>query len=331
VALSASAWAAALGLSESQRDELEVAALLHDIGKVGVPDQILLKPARLTAEEYLIVERHRQIGVDILRASCAVNEVLKIVQYAGAWFDGSRENYDLRSEQLPLGARLVSIIDAFDAMTSDQVFRRALSRERALAELFEHAGTQFDPRLVQDFCAFISTDQVKLQAVVARRWLKQLQPESATTFWQLYKGSLSSGSGLSEGLFHQKLLESMHDAVIFVDSSLRVVHWNRAAERLTGIATASIEHKHWSPTLIGLKDEQQRLITDAECPVILAVKNSTQTLRRLSVTGRNGQRIEVDAHLVPVHGKNGVSLGAALLMHDASSQVTLEQRVQSLH
>jgi diguanylate cyclase (GGDEF)-like protein/PAS domain S-box-containing protein/putative nucleotidyltransferase with HDIG domain len=331
VALGCSAWGAMLGLRETERDELEVAALLHDIGKIGVPDDILLKPARLSPDQYLVVERHRQIGVEILRSCAASREILRIVQFAGAWFDGSREGYDLRSEQLPLGARMVAIFDAFDAMTSDHAYRRAMSRERALAELFEFAGTQFDPRLVQDFCGYISADQMKLQSVVARRWLKQLGPESGANLWQLQTPQLHTGSSSLEGMFHRKLLESMQDAVVFVDSSQRIVLWNRAAERLTGIAAASVEHKHWSSSLVGLRDERNQLIADPDCPVVLAIRTGVTSLRRLSVTGRNGQQVEVDAQLMPVYGKNGVALGAALLMHDASSQVTLEQRVQSLH
>jgi diguanylate cyclase (GGDEF)-like protein/PAS domain S-box-containing protein len=332
VALSCSAWGAILGLSDDQRDELEVAALLHDIGKVGVPDTILLKPSRLTADEFLIVERHRQIGVEVLRHSCARPAVLETVQYAGAWYDGSREGYELQAERLPLGARLLSIVDAFDAMTSDQVYRRAMSRERALAEMFEFAGTQFDPELVQEFCRYVETDQVRLQSVVARRWLKQLQQdENGGSMWQLSTVPAPSNAFNVEGLFHRKLLESMHDAVIFVDGSLKIVLWNRAAERLTGIAGASIEHKHWSPELVNLRDEKGRLLEEFDCPVIQAIKTGVQTLRRLSLMGRSGQRIDVDAHLVPVSGKSGASHGAALLMHDASSQITLEQRIQSLH
>jgi diguanylate cyclase (GGDEF)-like protein/PAS domain S-box-containing protein/putative nucleotidyltransferase with HDIG domain len=331
VALGCSAWAAMLGVNETERDELEVAALLHDIGKIGIPDEILLKPARLNPEQFLVVERHRQIGVEILRSCSASREILRIVQFAGAWFDGSREGYELRSEQLPLGARMVSIVDAFDAMTSDQVYRRAMSRERALAELFEFAGTQFDPRLVQEFCSYISADQMKLQSVVARRWLKQLAPEAGSNLWQLQAMPSSPSGSTLEGIFYRKLLESMQDAVVFVDSTLRIVLWNRSAERLTGIAAASVEHKHWSPSLVGMRDERSRTIADVECPVILAIRSGVQTLRRLGVAGRNGQPLEVDAHLVPVYGKNGVAHGAALLMHDASSQVTLEQRVQSLH
>src|SRR5437870_10245629 len=107
VALSASAWGASLSLTETQRDELEVASLLHDIGKIGVPDTILLKPSPLTADEYHVVERHREVGADILRSCCASDGVLAIVQNAGAWFDGSRETHELRGQQLPPRSRQI--------------------------------------------------------------------------------------------------------------------------------------------------------------------------------------------------------------------------------
>ena len=330
VALGCSSWAMLLDASQAERDEIEIAALLHDLGKVGVPDPILTKPGRLSTDETTIVERHRQTGCDILQACCVSENVLSIIRNAGAWYDGSREGYRLRGDELPLGARMVAIVDAFDAMTNDQVYRNAMSRERSVAELFEFAGTQFDPQLVRDFCGFISADQGKLSTVVAHRWLKQLDQESSNSFWQL-RDAPSAPAPTIDGMFQQKLLESMHDAVIFVDHSYRILLWNRAAERLTGITAASIEHQQWSPELMSLRDERNKLLSEDECPVIQAIQGGVQTLRRLSITGRNGQRIEVDAHLVPVHGKGGVGHGAALLMHDASSQITLEQRVQSLH
>lgn len=332
VALGCSAWATMLGLPEAERDELEVASLLHDVGKIGVPDGILLKPSPLTSDEYHTIERHRQVGTEILRTSCSSQTVLEIVQYAGAWYDGSRECHELAGDELPLGSRIVAILDAYDAMTSDQVYRRALSRERALAELFEHAGTQFDPRLVQDFCSYVNADHVKLQSIVARRWLKDLKPgEGDSTMWQLSSHRPTSAAAKSENLFYRKLLESMNDAVLFIDSSLKIMLWNRAAERLTGIPAASIEHKNWSPVLVNLRDEKAKLLCEDECPVIQSIKTGSQTLRRLSVMGRTGQRIDIDAHLVPIHSKSGVMHGAAVLLHDASNQITLEQRIQSLH
>lgn len=242
VAMGCSSWSMLLDLPEEHRDEIEVAALLHDIGKIGVADHILLKPGKLTREEYATVERHRQIAVDILR-SCSVSQnILAIVQNSGAWFNGAREGYSGSGEQLPLGARMVSIVDAFDAMTTDQVYRRALSRERAMAELFEHAGAQFDPQLVKDFCGFLSSDQIKLQGAVARRWLKDLQPDESNRLWRMSSAAPTCSSTI-DTVFQQKLLDSMIDAVIFVDNSLRILLWNRAAERLTGIPAASIEDK----------------------------------------------------------------------------------------
>jgi diguanylate cyclase (GGDEF)-like protein/PAS domain S-box-containing protein len=328
VALNCSAWAAMLGLSDVDRDELEVAALLHDIGKICIPDAVLLKPAKLTSEEYLVIERHRQSGTELLAACCASTGVLQIVQYASGWFDGSREGHDLRGEQLPLGARVVAIADAFDAMTCDQVYRRALSHERAVAELFEFAGTQFDPQLVEAFCNYVGTDQVKLHRRVARKWLKALEPTN--------EGLAISSSGgpanWAEGLFYRKLLESMHDAVILVDGSLKIMLWNQAAERLTGIASASIEHRRWAPDLIKLHDERGGLIDGSNCPLTKAAKTGvSKPPSRLSIQGRGGQRIDIKAQLVPVHAKNGVLHGVAFLMDDASRQVTLEEQVQALH
>lgn len=331
VALACSAWSARLGWSDRERDELELAALLHDIGKIGVPEALLLKPAPLTPDEIQIVERFRQTGVEILRTCCAAESVLQIVAHAGAWFDGRREGAGLCGEALPLAARMLAIVDAYDAMTSDQVYRRALSQERALAELFEYAGSQFDPRLVQEFCAYVNADPLKLQAVVARRWLKDLQRTALSSdCWRLQPRAAPVADGI-EAPFYRQLLESMHDAVIFVDRTLKIMLWNTAAERLTGITAASIEHKQWSPTLINLRDEKGRLIAEGDCPVAASIRSGARTLRRLSITGRGGERIDVDAHVAPVHGKGGTVHGAAVLLHDASNQITLEQRIQLLH
>ena len=100
VALGCSAWSAMLGLADDERSALEVASLLHDLGKIGVADSILLKPAGLTPDEYHVIERHRHVGTEILRNCCASPGVLEIVRHAGDWFDGSREGATLKGEQL---------------------------------------------------------------------------------------------------------------------------------------------------------------------------------------------------------------------------------------
>jgi len=331
VALGCSSWTLSMDISEETRDEIEVAALLHDVGKVGVPDKILRKPGKLTADEAAIVERHRKGGLEILTACSASREILDTVYHANAWYDGTRGGYDRSGDQLPLGSRMIAIVDAFDAMTTDHVYRRALSRERAVTELFECAGTQFSPALVKEFCDLLSTDRVRFNQHVAHRWLQELHAEASDAMWCLSKLAPGSRESSIDSLFQQKLVDSMHDAVVFVDNSLRIMLWNRAAERLTGIPANAVLQHQWEPELVKMQDEHGEDLSGSDCPIDYAIKSGVQTMRRLSIEGRNKQRIAIDAHMVPVIGRDGVSHGATLMLHDASSQITLEERVETLH
>ena len=331
VALGCSSWAMSLELASEQRDRIEVAALLHDVGKIGVPDDVLLKPGKLIGEELLLMERHRTLGRQILSGCCSSEEVLDIVYYASAWFDGTKHGFDRSGQDLPLGARMIAIVDAFDAMTTDHVYRRAMSRERAVAELYEFAGSQFDPDLIEHFCSALTNERMQFGANVARRWLQQISPESSNSFWAM-KGPVATESSPAADLaFHDKLLDSMHDGVVFVDERMRITMWNRATERLTGITQPSVTDKQWSPGLVQMQDEQGKPISDADCPVAHTMRSGVQTLRRLSVVGRGDEKLSLDVHIAPVLREDGVARGVTVVLHDASSQITLEERVLSLH
>lgn len=131
---------------------LENAALLHDIGKIGVPDSILLKPQALTEEEWEVMRRQERIGVEIIRASFDSQELVEIVAHHRTWFGGTPHAPHLpKGEDIPLGARILHIINAYDAMTSHQVYREPCTPEEAFKELRKFAGTQFDPALVERF------------------------------------------------------------------------------------------------------------------------------------------------------------------------------------
>ncbi|MGN6547615.1 MAG: diguanylate cyclase domain-containing protein [Aureliella sp.] len=131
---------------------LELGALLHDIGKIGVPDAILFKPDRLTPAEWKVMEMHAQIGVDIVASSFDCPELTGIVRWHHCRYDGARQSSDMPvGASIPIGARIVCIADAFDAMVTDRVYRRGRSHEEAFAELRQCAGTQFDAELVERF------------------------------------------------------------------------------------------------------------------------------------------------------------------------------------
>ena len=332
VALRSSSWGLQLGLCPRERDELEVAALLHDIGKIGIPDRVLLKPGRLNREEAAAVDFRRTVGQQILSRSCASRDILSIVGYAPAWWDGSRAGFDRRGKDLPAGARMVSIVDAYDAMTNDQVYRPALSHERAVGELFACAGTQFDPELVEQFCDLLASNQESLMAEVSRHWLHVLTAEQSAGIWtwnDTAAGDMTMSP--SELFFHQQLLESMCDGVIFVDRDMQVVLWNRAVERLTGLVASSVLHQPWSPGLIKLRDERGRLIRDEMCPIRQTLHSKVQTFKRVILLGREREELSIDMHVAPVMGSDGTLQGATLLLRDASRQITMEQRIEKLH
>lgn len=149
---------------------LEIAALLHDIGKIGVPDSILLKPGPLTPEEWEIMQLHGRIGVEIVNASFHCRMLVDIVRLHHAKFGGSNKDHGMPSgHDIPLGARIVSIADAYDAMVSDRVYRKGRSPEEAFAELRRMAGLQFDPQLVERFIEVVrqrsSAEPVSMGAV----------------------------------------------------------------------------------------------------------------------------------------------------------------------
>ena len=331
VALATSSWAVGLGLTECQRDEIEIASLLHDVGKIGVPDEVLQKPSVLTQNEISLMSKHRQIGLEILLSCCASREILEVVNYASAWYDGSRLGYDRSGPDLPLGSRMIAVIDAFDAMTTDQVYRPALPPERALVELFKHSGTQFDPDLVRHFDELDALNKISFHETVARRWLKELEPDLVNSQWGF--GTvipLVAHQGL-ESLFNEKLFNSMQDGVVFVDANLQIIRWNASAERLTNIPASSVIQKQWLPSLVGMRNELQKAIPDEDCPVAHAIRMGIQSTRRLTVACRSGQYFAVEVNVMPVVACDGTTQGATIVLRDKSSETDLEERVQSLH
>ena len=153
VAQNAVAVARELSMTREEIDEVSRAAELHDIGKMAIPDAILDKPGSLDDEEWSFMRRHTVIGERILAAAPALAPVAKIVRSSHERWDGAGYPDGLAGEEIPLGARVVTVCDAFDAMTTDRAYRRALSTEEAMTELRACAGTQFDRVVVDAFVA----------------------------------------------------------------------------------------------------------------------------------------------------------------------------------
>ncbi len=142
-----------LGLGEDSVYDLKLAALLHDIGKIGVPEAILRKPSRLEEWEKAIMDEHVVRGYEALKKLPRLKRVSEFVLRHHEWWDGRGYPGKLVGDQIPLEARIIAVVDAYDAMTSDRPYRKGLSQQIALGRLREAAGTQFDPQVVECFAS----------------------------------------------------------------------------------------------------------------------------------------------------------------------------------
>lgn len=140
-----------LGLPASRVESIRQAALLHDIGKIGVSEQILHKPAKLTGEEYQIIKIHTSLGAELLETCQGLRHLAPIVKHHHEWWNGTGYPDNLQGEAIPVESRILAVCDAVEAMASDRPYSRARSLEEIIAELRRCAGTQFDPLIVEKF------------------------------------------------------------------------------------------------------------------------------------------------------------------------------------
>lgn len=148
--------AARISLSESRRTDLRLFAQFHDIGKVGIPDRILYKNGPLTKQEKEIMQRHSEIGFRIAQTAPDLAPIADWILKHHEWWNGNGYPLGLKGEEIPLECRILSIVDAFDAMTNDRFYRKALPVETAINEIKKYGGIQFDPELVPKFLEVVN-------------------------------------------------------------------------------------------------------------------------------------------------------------------------------
>jgi HD-GYP domain-containing protein (c-di-GMP phosphodiesterase class II) len=155
--------AAVLGMGPTEIDRTVTAALLHDIGKIGVCDAILFKESGLNSEEWTEIRRHCEYGWSILRDIPQMEEVGLMLLHHHERFDGHGYPVGLKGNEIPYGARIIAVADAFDAMTSDRPYRASIGVGAAVHELTVNAGTQFDPEIVKAFLDLLQRDTARAE------------------------------------------------------------------------------------------------------------------------------------------------------------------------
>jgi len=153
---------------------IERGAILHDIGKIGIPDQVLTKPGRLNEEEMALIRQHPKIAADILQRVHFLRPSMDIPLYHHEHWNGQGYPYNLSGQRIPVAARLFAIVDTWDALSHDRVYKQAWSEQRVLEYLSEQSGTQFDPEMVEVF-------QTYYQTIKQRARVGDDSPESSDT------------------------------------------------------------------------------------------------------------------------------------------------------
>ncbi len=148
-----------LGLDDREIELIKYAAALHDLGKVGIPESILHKAGKLTAEEFNVIKLHAQIGVDIIRPIHFLHDIIPAILHHHEHWDGSGYPTGLKKESIPLGSRIVAVADAYQAMVSDRPYRKSIGQEKAIMELKNGSGTQFDPKIVSMFINILLSEK----------------------------------------------------------------------------------------------------------------------------------------------------------------------------
>ncbi len=342
VALSVSAWCQRRGVEGVDRDRAEVAALLHDVGLIGIPDRILLGSGSLGDDDQVLTQRRFSLGAQIVAGCCDDPAVLGILRTVGLPFDGRRQDDSIDGDDLPLAARMIAIVEAFDSMTSQQVYRPALSRERSLAELHRLAGSRFDPELVGDFNAMLDQSPERLHRQTVQRWLHELSSagDAMTTgggFW----GGSAPRTAVSHShpeptvdspliQHHRVLTRRTRDGVVFIDDDQTIRLWNDAMQQLCGIGESAVVGQPWDAGAIGLSTVAGGEVATEDCPVDESLRRRIPVTRSMAKVRRDGGGGGAAADLLvqcfPVSAG-----GLVVIVRDLSDRVELQDQLESLH
>ncbi len=238
VALLAVGLASHLGWEGRHLRVLEVAALLHDVGKIGVPDNVLYKPGKLGVDEIELMDLHHGIGINVLQACRVDPEVLRIVDQAHRAYD-AKESTERLIRDVHIGARILAVADAYESLCTEQVYRVAKPHEEIMNLLTAESGKQFDGNVVNSLARWVQQDGLPFAAQTTdlhntsrhREFVSLEEDAEAMALCQIFS--------------YLYMLESLYDGFHVVDSERRFVVWGRGAERLFGRPASSVLGQEW--------------------------------------------------------------------------------------
>ncbi len=312
VALLATGIAKHLGWEAQQITLLEVAALLHDMGKIGVPDNILFKPGRLSPDETELMDLHHNIGVDVLQA-CRVNkEVVKFIVQAAHHYHGYIGRTRPAGTNFCQGARILAVADAYDSLATDKTYRDAKSHADILAILKEASGSQFDGNIVRALERWVENEGLPFSETLDDPTPAVASPKASGP------QNAQEASSLGHIFSYLYLLESLYDGFYLVDADLRFVIWNRGAEKLLGRDAYDMLGQAWTSGLLGYADKLGESLAENDVPMKQALESGSPATQNVQIQTADGRWIDVEMQSVPLIDAEGRLHGVAEIFRDLS-------------
>ena len=345
--LRVSFWAAAWGLKNDCSEEeivlLETLGLLHEIGKIGVPDRLLQKAGQLYEHEFAMLEKHWEIGYEILSAINVKPSLLAAFKHLSPELsqtpfpEENLEGSSIDAKRSEKFAQLVRIIDLYDTKLyhSEEFSSKVSPREIALAEVISRSGTEFDPPLAKSFVELVLTIDDRLKHKISERWIGALEPRdllseiNLDSLRRLHGFGSSAVKSLRE-TFYRRMIDHIENGVIFIDSEYRILNWNGAAERLTGRSAKQVLHQTWSPVMAGLCDAEGYPLNDIQCPFRDLINNNFSGRQSLAIRTPNDECTQITIDVVPVYDDRGLLCGGVMIIEDESQTTELQQTIEHL-
>ena len=239
-----------ISLTDQEQSYLALLAIMHDIGKIGIPLEILNKPGKLNDSEWKMMKTHVQKGYEIAKSSQEFSGIAEMILYHHERWDGRGYPEGLREEQIPILSRIIAVVDAYDAMTNDRAYRKALSESAARSELLRCAGSQFDPNIVREFIAMLEEDDRKHGITVCT----MSQDESAK--------SVERSAG-SKPEMVRKVSRNVHlisNSTYYLDEDFYIVQVDDRFETLTGYSKEDVVNNHLSQLSLIFEEDRKEYL-----------------------------------------------------------------------
>lgn len=292
---------------------LEVAALLHDVGKIGVPDNVLYKPGELSEEEVDLFEIHHSIGINVLQACRVDPDVLRIVDQSHRAHVMNLNTSPMMRE-VHMGARILAVADAYESLCTEKVYRGAKSHEEILQILMSESNKQFDGNVVSSLANWVQKDGLPFAAQTAEL------NEAGKNQQQFELDEVAEAMALCQIFSYLYAIESLYDGFHLIDCERRFVVWNRGAERLIGRSASEMLGHEWSPDLFGTgvvstnEDSVGRKISTIDD----AISRERMTIYKMSLPRTDEGAISLELQTVPLIDAKGCLHGVAEIARNLS-------------